>query len=269
MGLPDVLLKLYIALFGLVIGSYLNVLIYRLPQRISTVLPRSRCPRCQAPIRAWDNLPVISFLFLRGRCRHCGLPISWRYPFVEATTAVCFVSCFERFASWQDLLVGAVFCAAMIVLAMIDLEHYLLPDVITKTGLVAALVLQTALLRAPVRHQLSWTTPTDAWIGAVLGGVVLYALAWAWYRFKGVHGMGLGDVKMLAMIGAFLGWQGTLVTLFLASLSGSLVGAGLMLSGRLNLQSRLPFGVFLAGAAVISLFFGNDLLATYLGFSGL
>lgn len=269
MGLPDVLLKLYVALFGLVVGSYLNVLIYRLPQQISTVLPRSRCPRCQAPIRAWDNLPVISFLLLRGRCRHCALPISWRYPLVEVLTAICFVACFERFAHWQDVLVGAAFCAAMIVLAMIDLEHFLLPDVITKTGLAGALVLQTAFFWTPARYHLSWTTPGDAWIGAVLGGALLYALAWAWYRFKGVHGMGMGDVKMLAMIGAVLGWQGTLVTLFIASLCGSLVGAGLMLSGRLSLQSRLPFGVFLAGAAVVSLFFGGDLLMSYRGLSGL
>ncbi len=248
-------LDVYVFLFGLVVGSYLNVVIFRLPRRISTVLPRSRCPRCRAAIKPWDNIPVLSWLLLRGRCRQCGATISWRYPLVEVATAACFLLAARRFDAVSDSLVAGVFCAAMIVLAMIDLEHYLLPDAITKPGIVAGLILQPWI---------SWTTFTAAFAGALLGAGVLAAVSWGWYWWKGVHGMGFGDVKMLAMVGAFLGWQGVVVTLLLASLTGSLVGGLLMLGGRLGLKSKLPFGVFLALAAVAALFYGRELVAAYL-----
>ncbi len=249
------LVEVYVALVGLVIGSYLNVVIYRLPRGISTILPRSRCTRCKAKIRAWDNVPLFSFLFLRGHCRHCGSPIGWRYPMVEALTAICLVAIFRRFEGTLEIGVAAVFCGAMIVLAMIDLEHYILPDLITKTGIVVGLFLQLWL---------PWRSLKEAMIGVALGAGVLYALAKVWLWWKGVPGMGMGDVKMLAMIGAFLGWQGVVVTLFLASLSGSLIGLGLMLRGRLDLQSKLPFGTFLAFGALLALFFGERLMGAYL-----
>ncbi len=245
---------------GLLVGSYLNVVIFRLPRRISTVLPRSRCPRCRAAIRPWDNIPLVSYLLLLGRCRQCGARISWRYPLVEALTAACFFLSQRRFETLADILVAGAFCAAMIVLAMIDLEHYLLPDAITKPGIVAGLILQ---------FQVSWSTPRDAVLGVLLGAGVLAALTWGWYWWKGVHGMGFGDIKMLAMVGAFLGWQGVIVTLLLGSLAGSLVGVGQMLRGRMGLKSKLPFGVFLAAAAVVTLLFGRELVAAYLEFAGL
>ncbi len=268
MGLTSVL-GIYVALVGLVIGSYLNVLIYRLPRGLSTVLPRSRCPRCQSLIRAWDNLPLLSFLLLRGRCRACAAPIPWRYPLVEALTATCFVLVFLHFDRWLELVVAAGFSAAMIALAMIDLEHFLLPDVMTKTGIVVGLLLQAALFWAGPAHWLSWTQPRDAFLGALLGAGVLYAISWLWYLWRKVPGIGLGDVKMLAMIGAFLGWQGALITLFFGALAGSLCGALLLLRGQLHLQSKLPFGVFLALGAVLSLLWGPQWLAAYLAFSGL
>ncbi len=251
----ELLLEIYVALLGLVIGSYLNVVIYRLPRRLSTVLPRSRCPRCRAAIRAWDNVPVLSYLLLRGRCRHCGVTISWRYPLIEIVTGLCFVASYHRFETPFDAAAGAAFCAAMIALAMIDLDHYLLPDAITLPGIAIGLGLQPWL---------SWSTPVDAVVGALFGAAVLTAVSWAWYLVKGTHGMGLGDVKMLAMIGAFLGWQGAAVTLLLASLSGALTGAALMLARRLEMKSKLPFGFFLALGAVLTLFFGRQVLTAYL-----
>ena len=254
------LLDVYVVLFGLVVGSYLNVVIFRLPRQISTVLPRSRCPRCRAAIRPWDNLPLLSYLVLRGRCRHCGARISWRYPLVEVLTAVCFLLSARRFELLADSLVAAVFCSAMIVLAMIDLEHYILPDVITKPGILVGLLLQLWV---------SWSTPQAALIGIALGAGVIAAVSWGWYCLKGVHGMGFGDVKMLAMIGAFLGWQGVVGTLLLGSLTGSLAGLVLMLRGRAGLGSKLPFGVFLALGAVLTLFFGREMLETYLELTGM
>lgn len=251
---PDLILTLYFAALGLILGSYLNVVIFRLPRRVSTVMPRSRCPRCRAVIAPWDNIPLLSYLLLRGRCRRCAMVIPWRYPAVEAFTGLGFVAIYKVFGLTTDSAVAALFLASMIVLAMIDFDHYILPDVITLPGIVVGLALQ------PWIH---WTDLRSAIIGALLGGGVLFAVAWGWYLWKGVWGMGLGDVKMLAMVGAFLGWKGVLVTLFLASVTGSVVGALLIVLGRLRLQSKLPFGVFLSMGAILALFFGNDLLQGY------
>lgn len=250
-----ILLSLYFAALGLILGSYLNVVIYRLPRRLSTVMPRSRCPRCRAAIPPWDNIPLLSYLWLRGKCRRCGFAIPWRYPAIEVATGAGFVVVYQVFGWTTDSVVAAFFLAAMIVLAMIDLEHYILPDVITLPGIVLGLALQ------PWIH---WTSLQDALIGAILGAGVLYGVAWIWFVWKGVWGMGLGDVKMLAMVGAFLGWKGVVMTLFLASVTGSLVGALLIVLGRLQLQSKLPFGVFLAAAAVMALFYGQRLLDGYM-----
>jgi leader peptidase (prepilin peptidase) / N-methyltransferase len=248
------LIDLYAAALGLVIGSYLNVVIHRLPREESTVLPRSRCPHCGAPLRARDNVPLVSFLLLRGRCRGCKAPISWRYPLVEVATGALFVGCVEAFGiSWRAAA-AAVFCAAMIALAGIDLEHYLLPDVITLPGIAAGLLIS---LRA------GWIDWRDALLGVVVGGGGLWLMRQAWLLLRKEEGMGLGDVKMLAMVGAFLGWQGVLVTVFLGSLAGALVGLTLIAAGRLDLGSRLPFGVFLAGAAIVALFAGPALVARY------
>ena len=251
----ETILQAWFALLGLVVGSYLNVLIHRLPRGISTVLPRSRCPRCRSPILPSDNVPVLSYLLLRGRCRRCRLAIHWRYPLVEASTAVGFVLSYRVLG--PDLvpaLVGASFVAAMIALAMIDLEHFLLPDAITWPGIAVGLVLLP---------RLGWRSDADLWLGAALGAGVLLAVAWGWYFLKKVHGMGMGDVKMLGMVGAWLGWQAVVSTLFIASLTGSAVGLAAMMSGRLGMRSRLPFGVFLALGALVTLFLRHEILGVY------
>ena len=248
------LLDLYVALVGLVVGSYLNVVIHRLPRRVSTVLPRSRCPRCGARIRARDNVPLISYLILRGRCRSCGLAISWRYPFVEALTATIFVAALEMFGPEPNALVAMGFGCLLVALAGIDAEHYVLPDVLTLPGLGAGLL---------VAATTDWIGWREALLGAAIGGGVSWLFAEGWYRIRGEEGLGLGDVKMLALIGAFLGWQGLLVTLFLSSLAGTLVGLFGMARGRMGFKSRLPFGVFLAGGGLVALFFGPPIVRAY------
>ncbi len=252
----DLILQLYVLSVGLVVGSFLNVVIHRLPREESTVLPRSRCPHCNALIRAWHNIPVLSFLWLRGRCRSCAAPISWRYPAVELVTGLLFLTSYLRFGLTVDGVVAAAFCAAMVALATIDLEHFILPDAITLPGILLGLLVQ---------HWLSWSTLPGAMIGVLLGAGLPLAIAGLWYWYRGVEGMGMGDVKMLAMVGAFLGWKGVLTTLFLGSLGGSLVGVALMLKRKLDMQSRLPFGFYLALGALLSLFWGEDLIRAYLG----
>lgn len=253
---PQFLLALYVALVGLIVGSYLNVVIYRLPRGLSTVAPRSRCPSCGARIGALDNLPVVSWLLLHGRCRRCGAMISWRYPAVELATAGLFVACLGRFGPTREAVVAAVFVALLLALALIDAEHYLLPDRITLPGIVLGLAVQPLIDGVGL---------LSAAIGAALGGGLLLALWGAWLLIRKEEGMGLGDVKMLAMVGAFLGWKGVIVTLFFASLVGAAVGLGLIAARRGDLGSRLPFGVFLALGGGVALFWGGAMVDSYLG----
>jgi leader peptidase (prepilin peptidase)/N-methyltransferase len=246
---------LYAALLGLIVGSYLNVVIYRLPRRVSTVLPRSSCPSCGAAIRPRDNLPVLSWLLLRGRCRDCKAPISPRYPLIEAATAALFVGCVLYFGVTIAALVAALFGAVLIVLAAIDVEHLMLPDRLTLPGIAVGLALQPFL---------PWGGFKSALLGALLGGGILLALSGTWFLLRGEEGMGLGDVKMLAMIGAFLGWKGMVVALFAASLLGAIVGVVLLGRSRAGLKTKLPFGAFLALGGLFALFAGAPLVDLYL-----
>jgi leader peptidase (prepilin peptidase)/N-methyltransferase len=250
------LVALYAAVFGLIVGSYLNVVIYRLPLGISTVFPRSRCPACGAPIRPWDNLPVVSWLLLGGRCRACRARISWRYPAVEAATSLFFAASFLRFGWSIATPVAVLFGCVMIVLAMIDFDHMILPDRITLPGIAVGLALQPWL---------PWGGLRQALIGAALGAGILLAVWGGWYLIRREEGMGLGDVKMLALIGAFLGWKGVLVALFFGTLLGAITGLALMRWGPLDMRSKLPFGTFLALGGLIALFFGPAISDYYAG----
>jgi leader peptidase (prepilin peptidase)/N-methyltransferase len=247
---------LYAALLGLVVGSFLNVLIYRIPRQMSFILARSHCVYCGAPVRARDNIPLVSYLFLRGRCRACNAPISPRYPAVEALTAALFAGCVFRFGLTPAAGVAAILCSLLIVLSMIDAEHYLLPDKMTMPGILLGLLLQPLFPTVML---------IDAIVGAALGAGALILLINFWYWLRKEEGMGLGDVNMLAMVGAFLGWQGMLVTLISAAFLGAIVGLILIAMQRLGFKSRLPFGVFLALGALVALFWGGGLLSGYLG----
>ncbi len=246
---------LYCGLIGLVVGSYLNVVVYRLPRGQSTVRPRSACPGCGEPIAARDNIPVLSYLLLRGRCRHCEAPISPRYPAVELLMGLLFALCFRWFGLDLATPIAMLFVSLMVTLALIDAEHFILPDKLTYPGTVAGLLLS---FWSP------WTTPLGALLGAVAGAGTLLLLIGIWYLVRRQMGMGLGDPKMLATIGAFLGVGGVAVTLFVSSILGSLVGVALMARGNVHLQSRLPFGVFLAVAGLVALFAGPQLVTAYL-----
>ncbi len=251
----DLILTLYAALVGLVVGSYFNVLIHRLPRGEPTVVERSRCPHCKAPIRPWHNVPLLGYLMLRGRCRDCRHPIHWRYPMVEALVGVLFVACFRFWHASLAALVAAIFCGLLVVLGAIDLEHFILPDRLTLPGIVIGLAAQPWL---------PWSTIGDALVGVALGAGLILAASGTWRALHGVWGMGLGDAKLLAMVGAFLGWQGVVITMVFGSLFGALFAVGGMLAGRLGWSSRVPYGAFLAAGAILALFFGPSLLGTYL-----
>ncbi len=240
-------------LLGLAVGSFLNVCIHRLPRGESLALPPSRCPACEYRLRWFDNLPVISYAVLAGRCRKCRSPISIQYPLVELTTMALFVIHGEVFG-WSALLVPRLlFACAMIVLFAIDLEHHLLPNVITLPAIAIGLISSAVLPPGIV----------DALIGVVIGGGVLWLIGEAYYRYSGHEGMGGGDVKMLAMIGAFLGWKLVLVTLVLSSVAGSVIGLFVILIKRGGMKYALPYGTFLALGALVASLAGDQIVNWY------
>jgi leader peptidase (prepilin peptidase)/N-methyltransferase len=253
------------ALFGLLIGSFLNVCIYRLPRDLSVVWPRSFCPNCGTPIAAYDNIPVVSFLLLGGRCRHCRAPLSWRYPVVELLTAASFFS-----AVWQHDASGSalrlcILSALLIALAFTDMEERILPDEITIGGTAVGWLLALAypmpgglvtLFLPPDR-----TPAGESLASAVLGGAIpalaLWGIGEIYQRIRGREGVGFGDVKMLVMLGAFLGFETTMLTVIAASVFGSLAGLAMVaIKGREASLYELPFGSFLAAAALAIAHFG-------------
>ena len=243
-----------VGILGLMVGSFLNVCIARIPAGESVVTPRSRCPRCKKPIASYDNIPVISWLLLRGRCRNCGLAISPIYPAVELVTALTFVG--QAIVLGDDLpllVVRLVFTALLIVLFGTDFQTMRLPNALTYSGIVIGLA--SSVFLPP-----GWQSSL---VGAALGAAIPLAIRWAWYRATKVDAMGLGDVKMLAMIGAFLGWQQVWVVLFLATLTGALFGITLLAIKKRSLASRLPFGTFLAMAAYAASLVGERLAHWY------
>ena len=242
--------------FGLCIGSFLNVVIYRLPLGQSLATPPSRCRKCGYSLRWFDNIPVLSWAFLRGRCRKCGIPVSWQYPVVELVTGALFVLVVWLTPPGPLLASRLLLVCALIALFGIDLEHQILPNVITLPGIVIGLML-SAIAPPGIK---------DAAIGVLAGGGILYAVAGAYYLWRREEGMGMGDVKMLAMLGAFLGWKAVLVTLVLASFSGAIIGLLLMAVQRGTMKFALPFGTFLAIGALIAMLAGDPLVGWYAGF---
>jgi leader peptidase (prepilin peptidase)/N-methyltransferase len=253
---PPALYIVAAALFGLCIGSFLNVVIYRLPLGQSLATPPSRCRTCGYSLRWFDNIPVLSWVLLRGRCRQCGPRVSWQYPVVELVTGALFVLVVWLTPVGPLMASRLVLVCILIALFGIDLEHQILPNSITLPAIAIGVLL--SLIAPP-----GWK---DALIGVVLGGGILYAIAWGYYLWRREEGMGMGDVKMLAMIGAFLGWKAVLVTLVLSSFAGAFIGLGLMAVQRGTMKYALPFGTFLAIGAVVAMFVGEPLIAWYAGF---
>jgi len=244
-----------IALFGLAWGSFLNVVIYRLPRGQSLAWPPSSCPQCRARIKPHDNIPVLSYLFLRGRCRACGSPISLLYPLVEAITPICFLLLHARFGLSVHFFVSCLFASALIALCFIDLYHQVLPDEITLPGLALALVYSAFRADLGLRQAL---------IGAVVGAGFLLVIYSAYWFLRKKEGLGMGDVTMMLFIGAYLGWQKSFFTLLAASLTGAIVGVFLMSFRKKDLQFSLPFGSFLAPAAFVALIWGDRIIRAYL-----
>jgi len=241
-------------LFGLIWGSFVNVLIHRLPRDESVVFPPSACPKCKKPIAPYDNIPVLSYLLLWGRCRQCKAPISIRYPLVELMVGAASLIAYLRHGFGVEYGVEFAFVAAMLALVFIDYDHRILPNVITLPGTLIGLLL------APIREPI---TVTQALAGAALGAGLLYGVAEVYFRVRKIEGLGMGDVKMMAMVGAFVGWKGVLLTIFFGSLLGSLVGVALMATRGKDLKTALPFGTFLGVAAVGTLYAGPPLIDWY------
>ncbi len=242
-----------VTLLGLMIGSFLNVCIYRVPRQMSPVHPRSGCTNCGHMLPWYENIPIGSYLVLRGRCHGCGTPISMMYPIVEALTGATFLGGYLLFGPSALLLARLIFCCLLIVLFVIDLQHRILPNVVTLPGIVIGLLLS----------QVAGPGWLDSVIGIVAGGGLLWLVAEVYYRVRKEDGLGMGDVKMLAMIGAFLGWKLMLLTLVLASFSGTLVGVYFLVARKESLKYALPFGTFLAVGAFVAAAAGDRLVTWY------
>jgi leader peptidase (prepilin peptidase)/N-methyltransferase len=270
------LIGAFVFLLGLVVGSFLNVCIYRLPRGESVVHPRSHCPGCQNLVAAYDNIPVLSYLILRGRCRHCRTPISFIYPAVELLTGAVFLLTFLWWGLSPLALKMALLGAALIVLTLTDIRERILPDRVNfplmAVGFLFAFLVPVGDGSAALLARIALGTDvpamalsvTDALLGALVGGGVLFALGEAWYRLKGVEAMGFGDVKMMAMVGLFFGVKLTVLTLLLGSLGGSLVGGGYILLSGKDTQYELPLGTFLGLAGLFAIFWGRWTMAVYL-----
>jgi leader peptidase (prepilin peptidase)/N-methyltransferase len=238
------------ALLGLVIGSFLNVVVARLPERRSLWAPRSACPGCGAPLAWRDNIPLLSFALLRGRCRACAMPIAWRYPVVEAATGALFGAAGARFGPTPDLVIAMLLLGALVAVTAIDLQHQIIPDAITLPGIATGLLASLATSRVSV---------LDALIGSAVGGGLFLVII-----VVSGGGMGGGDMKLGAMLGAFLGWKVTLLALFFAVLLGGSFAIVLLLSGLRGRKDPVPFGPFLASGGTVGVFAGEELVAWYL-----
>ncbi|MDG5469936.1 prepilin peptidase [Deltaproteobacteria bacterium IMCC39524] len=240
------LLLLFTFILGSVIGSFLNVCIYRIPAGLSIVTPRSRCPHCETPIRWYHNIPILSWVLLKGKCAYCSAEVPVRYLLVEALTGVLFVLFFYRFAFHPVTPVILLLVATLVVITFIDLDHQIIPDVISLPGIPIGFLCSFLM---------PWVTWPESLVGILLGGGSLLTIALGYELLTGKEGMGFGDVKLLAMLGAFLGWTAIFPIIFIGSTLGTLVGVPLMLFKKADSKLAIPFGPFLAAGALIHIFF--------------
>ena len=256
---PFMIYPLFAFVFGMVVGSFLNVCICRMPKNESIVSPPSHCPNCSYQIRWYDNIPVVSYLFLRGKCRGCGTRISLQYPLVELLNGLLTLFLFLRFGPTLVFAALFLFCSALVVITFIDIEHQIIPDEISLSGIVVGFVLSFII---------NGHTWLNSLLGILLGGGSLLLVAWSYQRLTGKEGMGGGDIKLLAMMGAFLGWKAVPFIIFASSLVGSLIGITIMLLQKKDSKLAIPFGPYLAFGAVLYIFYGKLLIRWYLGLSG-
>ncbi|MBN2653838.1 MAG: prepilin peptidase [Nitrospirae bacterium] len=262
---------------GLAIGSFLNACIYRLPRHISLIRPGSSCPKCSKEIKPWDNIPVISYILLLGKCRNCGTSISPRYPLIEMLNALLYMLAVVQFGFGWYLPFILFFISAMILIAFIDIDFQIIPDVVTLPGIIIGIAGASTLVpdpfitpslssinlfqtQLPYGYQFIITGLQNSIFGLLLGGGLYYLIA-----ILSRGGMGGGDIKMMAMVGSFMGWKAVLLTTFCGSLAGSLLGIFLMIFRGKGRKTKIPFGPFLAAGSLITLFFGNAILTWYIG----
>ena len=249
------IINVFFFIFGAVVGSFLNVVILRLPaENESIVFPASRCPKCLQSLKWYDNIPIISFILLRRQCRYCGAPISWQYPLVELAMGLLSLALVFKFGFTLALPIYFVFTAALLVVIVIDIYHKIIPDSISLPGIV-------------IGFACSFVNPVITWqnsgIGLLIGGGALYAVAAGYYLFTRREGMGGGDIKLLAMIGAFLGWQSLPFVVFGSSVLGAIVGIGAMAKQKKGGKTMIPYGPFLSIAALVYMFY-RELINYYL-----
>ncbi len=280
-GLPEFIAYIFVFIFGAIVGSFLNVVIHRVPREQSIVFPNSACPNCKTAIKPYDNIPLVGWLMLGGKCRNCKEKISPRYPAVELLTAIVFLLTYLRIGFTAFLPVALIFVALMIALIFIDAEHMILPNVITYPLFFFALLIRliyplvfgteyfTDLQHSPLSNFGNYPVWLVSLIGAIFGGLVGGGFLWLvgelWKHLRGVEAMGLGDVKMMFAVGALLGWRLTFLTIFLGAFSGAIIGIFVIYKQKdKNLQAQIPFGIFLGIGSILALLFGEPLINWYM-----
>lgn len=279
-GVPEMFAYVFVFILGAIVGSFLNVVIHRIPNEESIVFPNSACPNCKTPIKAYDNIPILSWLILRGKCRGCAQPIAARYPAVELLTALLFLLVYWQTGLSPVLPVYLVFVSAIIALIFIDAEHMILPNVITYPLLALALLVRIIfpiafeqsyfrdVFFAPATYisdQPAWLVSLfSAVVGALAGGGSLWLVGAIWKKIRGVDAMGLGDVKMMLGVGALLGWRMAALSIFLGAFVGAIVGISMIATQKdRDMQTQIPFGIFLGIGSIVSLLFGEQLIRWY------
>ena len=275
--MDPVFLNIFAFLFGAIVGSFLNVCIFRIPLGTSLISPSSHCPHCKNSLKAYDNIPILSYFLLGGRCRNCGAPISARYPLVETIMALFSTFLMLKFGLSPSFFIYFILISSLVVVSFIDLDHRIIPDKISLPGIILGFL---ASFVKPVEGQNDFLVlfvfktvrgalnmaALDSLLGICIGGGLLYAVAVLFYWATKKEGMGGGDIKLLAMIGAFLGWSSTVFIILISSLLGSIVGVAIMVAKGADSKYAIPFGPFLSMGAVIYLFFGREIIRWYLHF---